>query len=151
MKLRIAYNKPPIEGYLQLDPIPREDSPAIATSLADLNLDIYCENNECTEILAPELLDYIPFHKVFNFLHMLHRKMRLGSRLIIGGTEPRLLARSIIDGELDQKQYNQIVYSDGKSGTVPCSDLCEMLKSVGLQVVSRKLDGVTYIVEACRA
>ena len=71
--------------------------------------------------------------------------MRLGSTLVVGGTDARLLCRAVIDGSIDIPTMNNVIYS--KSSCSSLNTLEDIVSSLGLQVITTKISGVHYEIE----
>lgn len=151
MKVRIGYNQPSIKGYIHIDPKPQtENIPAYTNSLENLNLDGIVDNNECTEIVAGELINYIPVEKVFGILNHVCMKLRHGGKITVGGIDARLLALGIFNGGLDPAEFNKTIFAEGHKSILPMNDIALLLSKIGLVVTSRELNGVSYLITAER-
>lgn len=147
MKIRIAYNQPEIFGYIHIDPKPvNTEIPAYTAGLNALNLDNIAENNECTDIIAGELLNFIEIGKLYSTLSHLAMKLRHGGKLCIGGIDCRLLALSIINGSLNPKEYNDIIYGENRLGMFPSEDVVSILLNCGLDIVTREVNSINYLI-----
>ena len=151
MKVRIGYKQPVIKGFIHIDPKPAEENvPAYNGLLEDLNLDGIVDNNECTEIIAGELINFIPVEKVFTVLTHVCMKLRHGGRIIVGGVDARMLALGMFNGGVDPKEFNNILYAEGHKSVLPMNDMAALLSKIGLIVTSREMNGVSYLISAER-
>lgn len=151
MKIRIGYKQPDMKNYLHIDPHPLNSNiPAYNGQLEDLNLDNIVDNNECTEIVAGELINYIPVEKVFNILNHVCMKLRHGGRIVVGGTDVRVVSLGVVNGSLDPKEFNNIVFADGNKSILPMNDMADILCKIGLTILSREFNGVNYLITAER-
>ena len=126
----------PIGGYSVVE---LKDGKADMGSLSD---------NECESILASDVVDHIDIQNVHEFLVDARKKMRMGASIIVGGTDIRLLSRAIINNQIDVMEANSLVYSKRS-----CSDInsvLSILQAVGLTIVSTKMIGIHYEIEAKR-
>ena len=112
-----------------------------------VNLD-QCADNECSLILAPDCLDYFGFNEVQSFLIKARSKMRLKSKLVVGGTDIRLLSRLVIDGSIGTEEANQILFTKKSCGDI--NIVTDILKHVGLKILTTKISGIHYEIEATR-
>ena len=151
MKLRIGYKQPSIKGYCHVDPKPVTDNVVpYEGELENINLDKICDNNECTDIIAGELINYIPVDKVFAVLSHVCMKLRHLGRITVGGTDSRMLALGIVNGGLDPAEANKVIYAEGHKSILPMNDMALLLSKIGLVVLSREFNGVNYLITAER-
>lgn len=151
MKVRIGYKQTTIKGFIHIDPKPIEENvPVYNGMLEDLNLDGIVDNNECTEIIAGELINFVPVEKVFTVLTHVCMKLRHGGRITIGGIDCRMIALGVFNGGLDPKEFNNILYAEGHKSALPMNDMAALLSKIGLVVTSREMNGVSYLISAER-
>ena len=112
-----------------------------------IDLDRFSEN-ECTEILAPEMLDYLSFEDINPVVSSLIKKMRKSATLTIGGIDSRMMARGIIDGAIPVYELNQAVFSRRSITDINLTK--ELLIALGLKIVSARLKGLKYEIKATR-
>lgn len=112
-----------------------------------LNLDKYSDN-ECSFILASDCLDLLSYENIQNSIVEMRKKMRIGSTLVIGGTDIRLFARAIIHGSIDLPTANTML-CDKKSFS-DVNSISDMLSGLGLTIVTTKISGIHYEIEASR-
>lgn len=112
-----------------------------------LNLDKYSDN-ECSFILASDCLDLLSYENIQNSIVAMRKKMRIGSTLIIGGTDIRIFARAIINESIDLPTANTML-CDKKSFS-DVNSISDMLSGLGLTIVTTKISGVHYEIEASR-
>ena len=114
-----------------------------------LDISQICEDAEATEILAPGVLDYIKFEEAIPYLEMVVKKMRHGSKLVIGGTEVTELCKALVVRNIDEETFNQKLYNH-KRGIHSLFTIANLLQDMGLIINRKKLEGFTYLVEAER-
>jgi hypothetical protein len=152
MKIYIGINTKAINGYKTVDPAGGIDKIALDHRC----LDGVAETNECTEILAPTILNHIHASELERTLDHYISKLRHGGKLIIGGTDIRDIAKKIIKDELTYGQANILLYGMApfnwvnQCGSYCMYDIVELLRTRGLKVVSQKCDDINFIVEAHR-
>ena len=112
-----------------------------------IDIDRFSEN-ECTEILAPNLLDYFGFESLNPVISSIVSKMRKGSTIKIGGVDARMMARGIIEGAIPVYDLNQAIFSRRSITDVNLTK--ELLISLGLKIISARLVGLNYEIEATR-
>ena len=112
-----------------------------------LNLDKYSDN-ECSFILASDCLDLLSYENIQNSIVAMRKKMRIGSTLIIGGTDIRIFARAIINESIDLPTANTML-CDKKSFS-DVNSISDILSGLGLTIVTTKISGIHYEIEASR-
>ena len=150
MKLYIAINKTPIQGYLHIDPSPKGDVPAFKGNLNDLSKIV--EDGECTEILAPEILNLI-FDSTFDqIVEKLCSLLRHKGKLIIGGIELHELSRLVFLGAIEPQQYNQILFAGSfrMNGIYTLEKIKNKLQSLNMTIEKVEIDGFNMLIEAIR-
>ena len=104
--------------------------------------------NECEFILASDILDEVQVDNVPQFLQLLESRMRRGAKLVIGGTDIRLISRAIIRGDLATEEANKVVYQ-GRS-CLDLSAVTKILLALGLQISTTSFQGFRYELETIR-
>ena len=105
-------------------------------------------NNECERILATDVLDCFTVDGVPELIQALVSKLRLGGEMSIGGTEIRMLCKSIINGSITPEEGSGII-----SGLYSASSLQfvqEALEKLGLTVVDTHMNGIHFEVKVRR-
>jgi hypothetical protein len=152
MKIYLGIDIQPIQGYTNLDPCGGHGKIPVEPS----NLDTVCQQAECTELLADNILDYIHGSKLLATLQNWTGKLRHGGKLIIGGTDLTTLSRSLYHGKIPVSEGNKILFGWGdnpwatKMGCYSCFDIASILEEMGYTVVRKRLSGIKFIVEAQR-
>jgi len=111
------------------------------------SLDKY-SNNECSFVLASDCLDLIDYNNITNSLMMIRQKMRIGSTLVIGGTDIRLLCRAVVSGHIDAETFNNMV--SNKKSLSEITSISKIVLDLGLSIVTTKISGIHYEIEASR-
>lgn len=138
MKVHIVRpNEDAIEGFDKVE-----------VSMFGLNLDQY-SNNEVQEIFANDLIDSIKFSDIANTIGLLVSKMRKNGRVVVGGTDLRMVAKMVINGSMPEQQANVLI-EKSKSMT-SCSGIADVLRQHGLKILASYINGVHYEIEAQRA
>jgi len=147
VKAFITISEPAIEGYTYI-------SPLLGHYLNDISNLV--ENNECTEILAPSIINYLPFNQLQQTISNWVSKLRHGGKIIIGGYDMYEIAKRIVRGEIETDLANVLLYGqqinvwDVQRSQITLTDLVDLMTHLGLKVIKKKLDGVEMIVEAVR-
>ena len=105
-------------------------------------------DNECTFILAGDTLDNFSLENIPLFIQNLTKKVRMGGSLVIGGTDIRLFAKSVINGMTPENEASNM------GGLVQSMSIIantlDIIKSLGMQIESTQINGFHYEVTAKR-
>ena len=152
MKLQLSVNKAPLNGYLNLDhsPVRPEEQPAYTGTFGDLSALV--EISECKEILADEILDFISAKDTFVILEYWSKLLRHGGYLIVGGTDLYEVSKAVSNQTLNIREANEILHGIDikRINQMSIVDLCELLKSLGLKIMSKRINGFKMVVTAVR-
>jgi hypothetical protein len=144
MKIQIITQSTPINGYTHINP-----------ELGGNIQDIPCENNECVEIIADKICDYLPRNQLFKTLEYYLTKLRIGGKIVIGGTEVRELAKNLVLND-NYEEFNHLLFGrydspwSIKTGISSVIEISDFLASMGLKIIKKRIDRCTFIVEAHR-
>lgn len=147
MKVLITINEDNIEGYLKI-------SPMLGHYLNDISNLV--EDNECLEILAPTIINYLPFNQLQQIITGWVSKLRHGGKIVLGGTDLYEISKRVTRGEIDTDLANVLIYGqqtgvwDVKRSQLNLKDVSDLLSHLGLKIITKKLDGIDMVVEAIR-
>jgi len=113
----------------------------------DVNLS-EVSDNECEVIMANDAVDEFDINKVGELVQKLRQKLRMGGKLVLGGTDIRILCKSIINDQISEKEGSSIIGSIKSASNATL--IKQALESVGLNVLSTQITGVHYEVSAER-
>ena len=126
-----------IEGYERVE----------VSENGDANLSGYSDN-ECSFILATDALDSMGYDQAKIFIMTARQKLRLGGTVIVGGTDMRLFARSIVADQVNVEEANQVLFT--KKSMLDTNTVSSIVKDMGLKVITTRIAGIHYEVEAKR-
>lgn len=106
-------------------------------------------NNGADNIVAPNSLNSIPKDYLEEFIQSIASKMRLGCQAILGGIDINALSLSVIRGDIQDKEYNHIVYSN--RGIYSSTNIAELLKTLNLKINSIFMNGYNYEITFSRS
>lgn len=96
-------------GYINISPFVAPNSKDVVPG--DLtNLDNLVEPNECSEILALDVLEYYPRTQIDKIVQHWCSKLRYNGTLSIGGHDINLIAKKIYHRDMDFVQTQEILY-----------------------------------------
>jgi hypothetical protein len=105
-------------------------------------------DNECENILANEIIDYVSIENIMSVVQQIVKKLRLGGTLVIGGTDIRLFAKNVSNCLIGEGEASQII-KEKLSMTNP-QKIIGLLSQLGLKVQSSIISGVHYEITAVR-
>lgn len=147
MKIQISINDQPMSGYAYVNPKYGQDI---------YNLDNILADNECNEIFAENIMDYIPLNKMMPAVTHWVKKLRHNGKIILGGTDVYELSKRVVRGEINTIQANELLFGNQdstwsvKRGQINMKDLVDLLQELGLKVTKKVLVDMTMVVEAVR-
>ena len=124
-------------GYIELN----------ATHIANLNTTL--DDGECTEIIALDVLDFLPLAKRGDFLNHLIQKLEIGAAVKIGGREINAVANAVSSGQINEETANAAIYQGRQSMTTAVKTR-DLMRFIGLEITAVYNHGFNYIVEARR-
>ena len=137
MKLQIVKpEQESIENYTRVD---------VAPNTIDLSV---ASDNECTSILANDVLDSFSVENVPSLLAQLVKKIRMGGELIVGGTDIKLFCKFVVNDQIDELSATRLLGSVQSMTTL--SHTVGSLMELGLKIVSSQVNGVHYEIKASR-
>lgn len=74
------------------------------------NLDNACENNECVEIYAPDILDFVEVSEHRNLILHFLKKLRHGGYIYVGGTDIVMLSLGIFNKQINLDSANKLIF-----------------------------------------
>jgi len=105
-------------------------------------------DNECEEILAGDLLDMYTIDMLPALVQQLVSKLRIGGKIVLGGTEFSVLAKHIVNGGFTAEAVSNIIAS--KKSLTDISIIKNALKQLGLNILSTSISGIHCEVTAKR-
>ena len=104
--------------------------------------------NECSEILANDVLDSFSSDKSRDCIVSLVDKLRLGGKLVVGGKDLRLFCKSVINGSIDNNEASQLLQNTSSMPLL--NDVILIVQSIGLKVLSTQISGIHFEIVAQR-
>jgi hypothetical protein len=97
MKLQIINNNnEEISGFISIPISNRQDISKIV-------------HNSCTEIIAFNVMDKLPYNDAIEFLISLLSRVRLGGTITIGGINFISLAQNIVSGDITSEETSELI------------------------------------------
>jgi hypothetical protein len=137
MKIHIVKeNQTPIENYKRVN---------VSNNKIDLS---EISDNECSFILANDVLNNFSLENIAPFVQGLIKKIRLKGSVVIGGTELRMFCKSVTNGLIGAAEASGVIDSVQSMTTV--EETVNLLKTLGLNIESTQMSGVHYEIKATR-
>ena len=105
-------------------------------------------DNECKFILANDVLDSFSVENIPSLLQALAKKMRLGSKLVIGGTDIRLFCKNVIIGMINEGDAAKVV-ANVQSMLTP-NQVEAVIRQLNLDIDTTQISGIHYEITASR-
>jgi hypothetical protein len=105
-------------------------------------------NNECEQILATDVLDDFNTDAMPELIHALVSKLRMGGELSLGGTDIRLLCKSILNGLVTESEASELISSINSASSLV--SVQELLMQTRLQIIDTHMNGVHFEIKARR-
>jgi hypothetical protein len=135
MKLYINVDKQPLNGYKNIN---------LATDTIDLqNLNTICEQAEATEIILDNVLEYINFKNIDDFIFKIYTRLRLNGKMVINFVNLSMVIDDFTNGLLNCQGLNSILYGVGnirKTSMSDSSKIESILQNLGLQIESIEIN-----------
>ena len=153
MKVNIICGGHALTGYINIDPLAKNEPNKVAADFG--NLDSLIHDSEATEILATEVLHYIPFHNLPTVLENWVKKLRINGKISVGGYDVTDACKSYVNKACTLEDLNNLLYGDRSdplaiSSAISMPYLKEIIERLGLKVLKQRKNGYRIIVEAIR-
>lgn len=143
MKIKIQFNK--------------EENPGdyVIVSPQD-NLNDICEDSECVELIADDILGYFPGKQVNSVLHLWIKKIRIGGHLVITGIDLVEVMRGIQGRSINLTEANILLYGNQetayefRASCLTGLELAKIIKNIGFKIVKNSIENFRYIVKVER-
>ena len=120
------------------------------------NLDNLVDDGEVEEILAYDVIDYLDASKVEATIDHWIRKLKVGGKIVVSGTDIIEVAKGVASYKLTISDANQLLYNVDKNNprtykkvAFSCGALKEyMAKKHGLKIVTARINGYQMVVSA---
>lgn len=155
MKVNLLWgNGDPISGYVNIDPHSYDKENITNGDVT--NLDDIIDNSEATEILAADIIDYLPHEVGIKTIGHWVTKLRHKGKLTVGGSDIYEISKVFSQKAIGLKEALEAMHGtqqkpwDFKVSHSTVSDLSEVLESYGLTVLKKRVNGLRMVVEAMR-
>lgn len=153
MKIRFSINQEPITGYLNIDPITKNDR--VKNGVIE-NVDLYVDDAVCTEIVLDNYLDSVSIDEYANILEKVIKKLRIGGTIQIVATDCYEVCLKVCNGEMDPIEFNRTIHGTKshpfliKHGQATMNEIQKILEIFGLKIIQKEIIETTYCITAKR-
>lgn len=105
-------------------------------------------DNECSFILANDVLDSFSIENISPFVQSLAKKIRIQGTLVIGGTDIRLFCKYVSNGSINENEASKII--DTVKSMTTLNEAIEFVRALGLNIESTQINGTHYEIKAKR-
>lgn len=123
----------------------------------DDELDAVVDNAEVTELVADNVLEFIPLPELVGYLGHMVQKLRHGGRLVITGVDAYTVAKDYSSYRLSIEEFNILLHGNQRDEhNIKCATLTMhgmvnfLRKEFGLTIVRQHLEDYNYVIEATR-
>lgn len=108
------------------------------------------DDASATEILAHHVLQVCPLPQIEVVLTSWFKKLRLGGKLSVAGTEVYSVSREYNYGRIGLSEFNKLMYASHNCSALNSEDIVDVLEKLGLKVTKKRLEGFYFVVEGER-
>lgn len=106
-------------------------------------------DNECTEILAGDILNYCTAQEIPACVDLVMKKLRLNGSLTVGGTDIRLFCKSVINNIIDKQSACDMISNFKSMSTL--DDAMQALAKHDVEIINTTMSSVHYTVKVRRS
>ena len=147
MKIQVTLNEPNIDGYVWASPQNK-----------DLKCEFFkcwefCMEAQCTELYAPDILDSFSVNDIEKMVPVWAKLLCPGGKIIVGGTDFYILAKSGLRRELTLPEVNNKLFKKEMKSLTSANYTAAYLISLGFKINSIRTDlkDFTYTVEGIKS
>ena len=145
-----------LHTHLNINPFAEEEDGKTIVRGDVKNLDKYCDDSELSELIATDVIDYIPAYENRETIDNWIKKIRLGGKIVIGGIDMFEVCKSVALYETDNFEANILLHGEQtkpymmRKCNFTAIGLAEYLEEKGIQVIKKRIHNYKMIVEGKR-
>lgn len=145
MKLNLILNGEPLTGYTNVDPYGFNNSDKVVADLR--NLDDVVDDAEAEEIIAEDVIDFLPLNDIESAINHWIKKLRHGGRIVIGGVDMYEVCKAFSSYSIDLATTNRILHGpqdkpyNERHANFTIIGLSDFLEERGLKILSKRVYG----------
>jgi len=151
MKINLILDGHALSGYKNIDPYGYGDETKVVGDVE--NLDDMVEDAEATEILALDIIDFLPPESIEAAIGHWVSKLRHGGKIAIGGKDLWQISKALYQKILDLEEANEVIHGTQEKPRISnftIDKLINTLESRGLQILKKRINKFDMVVEAQR-
>lgn len=121
------------------------------------NLDKYADDSELTELIAVDVIDFIPANKTSEVIDNWVKKIRIGGKIVIGGVDLFEVCKCLSQYKIDISDANALIHGQQnkpymlRKVNFTAIGISEYLKDrFGFEIISKNINNFKMSVEARR-
>lgn len=117
------------------------------------NFDKLVQDAEATEIIADDIIEYIPAEQAITVISYWMRKLRHGGKLILTGIDAYLVAKAFAEHMINVDEFNGLIHGNP---TNKCINLTTfglvhfLTENFKAKILTKRIDGYSFVIEAQR-
>lgn len=154
MKLNLGCGEDIRHNYINIDLKSNNSCPKEIYRQGDIqSLDWICANGDVEEILALDVLSYIPITHMLSMFKNWAQKLSKGGILKISTPDAFTLAKMLVQDAIQLKDFSLTLFglyeqNDIKKSAIDAKTLLTFLTECKLEIITKKYNGVFFYVEA---
>lgn len=138
-------------GWINISPFSHETNPEVVRGELH-NLGVFIDQGELSEILALDILDFVPVSQRKELLAHWISFLEHGGKLILSGVDMYEISKLAFLRAFNLEQLNNVFYGQNviRQGLFDIQYIVNILGELGLEILSAKLENLYYIIEARR-
>ena len=158
-KVKVSVNDVPYNGYINIDPSPdlsTENARSCEVLIGNPTDLSQIEDGTCNELLIRDYIDHLNVSNLYAILSIWCKKIRKNGTLTISGTDFDSLVRAYLNGTINLKDVNDILFGtyktawDMKSICINHAHVTDIIKDCGLNIKSVERINYKYIITAIK-
>jgi hypothetical protein len=150
MKINLLLNDAsPRSQFLNIDPLaPPNDPLRVVGDFGDLNEHV--DNAECDELIATDILDFLPASQIDDVLNHWVSKIRHGGTITVGGLDLREVSHGVVKHSLNIDDANLLIYGaqqaawQHRRSATTLQNVLAVLTSKGLKPIKKRVESYFY-------
>ncbi len=155
INLLLDNEKDLLSGYINVDPFLIQNSENRASHNVT-NLDGLVCDNEATEIIAKDILDYYPINKVPEVVCHWIKKLAHKGTIIIESIDIEEVSRGVVFGNIKLEDANKLLYGkqekqwQNKKHCLSLGQAVDFLQSQGMKIIKKRNNNFRFNIVAER-
>lgn len=157
-KINLIYGEGDVfHTHLNINPFSEKPDGKIIVRDDVSNIDKYADDSELSELIATDVIDFLPANKTSEILENWIKKIRLGGKIVIGGVDLIEVCKCLSQYKMDILEANALLHGEQnkpymiRKVNFTVVGLSEYLKErFGFEIISKSINNFKMIVEARR-